>query len=144
MAYLETCQTSKTGLSAINSSISQKNELYVCVSGGKKCCFFGKFGVRCFLETPVLRFALLPYYRRTIFAKTSSYMFDWIVNTPMSSWNKSGHSCNLILLLRQFGKCMFKYDIKNTRTCVKYCDTWVQSESSMNRFHFNSLTFGVH
>ena len=26
--------------------------------------FFWKFGVLCFLETPVLRFALLPYYRR--------------------------------------------------------------------------------
>ena len=31
----------------------------------KKCQgFFGKFGVLCFLETPVLRFALLPYYRQ--------------------------------------------------------------------------------
>ena len=28
----------------------------------KKCSFFGKFGVLYFLETPVLRFALLPYY----------------------------------------------------------------------------------
>ena len=28
-------------------------------SGGKKCSFFGKFGVFCFLETPVLRFVLL-------------------------------------------------------------------------------------
>ena len=28
-----------------------------------KCLFFGKFGVLCFLEKPVLRFALLPYYR---------------------------------------------------------------------------------
>ena len=37
---------------------------YVCVSGGKKCSFFGKFGVLCLLETPILRFALLPYYRR--------------------------------------------------------------------------------
>ena len=37
---------------------------YVCVSGGKKCLFFGNFGTLCFLETPVLRFALLPYYRR--------------------------------------------------------------------------------
>ena len=35
---------------------------YVCVTGGKKCSFFGKSGVLCFLETPVLRFALLPYY----------------------------------------------------------------------------------
>ena len=37
---------------------------YVCVSGGKKCLFFGKFAALCFLETPVLRFAPLPYYRR--------------------------------------------------------------------------------
>ena len=37
---------------------------YVCVSGGKKCLFFGKFGVLCFLETSVLRFAHLPYNRR--------------------------------------------------------------------------------
>ena len=36
----------------------------VCVSGGKKCLFFGKFGVLCFLETPVLRFANLPHNRR--------------------------------------------------------------------------------
>ena len=26
--------------------------------------FFGKFDLLCFLETPVLRFALLPNYRR--------------------------------------------------------------------------------
>ena len=38
--------------------------LYLCVSGSKKCSFFGKFGVLYFLETSVLRFALLPYYRR--------------------------------------------------------------------------------
>ena len=36
----------------------------VCVSGGKKCSFFGNFGVPCFLETAVLRFTLLSYYRR--------------------------------------------------------------------------------
>ena len=35
------------------------------ISGDKTCLFFGKFDVLCFLETPVLRFALLPYYRRT-------------------------------------------------------------------------------
>ena len=38
-----------------------KNEhyTYVCVSGGKKCLFFKKIGVLCFLVTSVLRFALL-------------------------------------------------------------------------------------
>ena len=39
---------------------------YVCISGGKKCSFFGKFGVFCLLETPDLRFTLLPYYRRIL------------------------------------------------------------------------------
>ena len=38
---------------------------YVYVSGGKNS-FFGKFGVLCFLKTPILRFALLPYYRQLI------------------------------------------------------------------------------
>ena len=36
------------------------------MSGGEKSSFFGKFGVLYFLETPVLIFALLPYYRRLI------------------------------------------------------------------------------
>ena len=30
----------------------------------KKCSFLGKFGLLCFLETPVLRFGCLPYYQR--------------------------------------------------------------------------------
>ena len=33
---------------------------------GKKCSFFGKFGELCFLVTSVLRFALLPHYRRIV------------------------------------------------------------------------------
>ena len=31
-----------------------------------RCSFFRKFGVLCFLETLVLRFALLPYYRQIV------------------------------------------------------------------------------
>ena len=38
--------------------------MYVCMSGGKKCSSYGKFGVLCFLEIPVLKFTLLPYYPR--------------------------------------------------------------------------------
>ena len=45
---------------------------YVCVSGGKKCSFFGKFGVLCFLETPVLKFNLLPFYRRIDLERVST------------------------------------------------------------------------
>ena len=62
---------------------------YVCVSGGKKCSFFGKFGVLCFLETPVLRFALLPYYRQIIqkiICKGESrlYPFVWVFVASIS------------------------------------------------------------
>ena len=35
----------------------------VCISGCKRCSFFGKFGLLCFFETTVFRFALLLYYR---------------------------------------------------------------------------------
>ena len=38
-----------------------KSQMYVCESRGKKYSFFGKFAVLCFLGTPVLRFAFLPY-----------------------------------------------------------------------------------
>ena len=44
--------------------IRQKDESQNgCVSGGKKYSFFGKFDVLCFLQTPVLRFALLSHNR---------------------------------------------------------------------------------
>ena len=39
------------------------------------------FGVLCFLETPVLRFALLPYYRRTNLVK-SRHLSDLIPKMP--------------------------------------------------------------
>ena len=44
---------------------------YVHVLEGKKCWFFRKYGVLCFLEIPVLSFALLPYYRRNVNTKYS-------------------------------------------------------------------------
>ena len=37
---------------------------YVCVSEGKKFSIIEKFCVLCFLATPVLRFAIMPYYQR--------------------------------------------------------------------------------
>ena len=36
--------------------------------GVRNVRFFGKFDVLCFLETPVLRFAFLPYYQRIMVA----------------------------------------------------------------------------
>ena len=48
----------------------RNNNMYVCVSEGKKCFYFGKFVIPCFLETPVLRFALLPHYQRNIIRRS--------------------------------------------------------------------------
>ena len=58
---------------SISSVIRQKGESqnggykktkHVKFSEKLKFPFFGKFGVLCFLVTPVLRFAFLPYYQR--------------------------------------------------------------------------------
>ena len=51
---------------------------YVCISGGKRCSFFGQFGVLCFLETPVLRFVLLPYCRRHLESLTKPGLLYFI------------------------------------------------------------------
>ena len=71
-------------LQALSSVIRQKEKrtfLTPCVSGGKKCSFFGKFDVLCFLETPVLRFALLPYYRRFTTQKLTTELRDYEWNS---------------------------------------------------------------
>ena len=41
--------------------------------------FFGKFGMPCFLETPVLRFALMRYYRGNVLV-FSSFMDSAIIS----------------------------------------------------------------
>ena len=64
---------------------------HTCLSGGKKCSFYRKFGMLCFLETPVLRFTLLPYYWQirgntfNIYNRNSIWnnllvvsLFDWV------------------------------------------------------------------
>ena len=49
---------------------------HVCVSRGKKCSVVGKFGVLNFLETPVWRFSLLPYYRQINYKVTENVTHD--------------------------------------------------------------------
>ena len=44
--------------------IFRKTNISYSLMRSKKCSFFRKFDMLCFLETSVLRFALLPYYRR--------------------------------------------------------------------------------
>ena len=54
---------------------------YVCISRGKKCLFFGKFDMLCFLETPLLRIALLLYYRRYYLQTSRNLVFFMFENS---------------------------------------------------------------
>ena len=70
-----------------NISCPPDMQTHVCVSGGKKYSFFGKFDVLCFPVTAVLRFALLPYYRwYTVFVKiiTLTHNSPLIQNLPIN------------------------------------------------------------
>ena len=46
--------------------LSSGTQMYLCASEDTKCSFFGKFDMLCFLQTTVLKFAFLLYYRRNI------------------------------------------------------------------------------
>ena len=67
---------------------SDSTPTYVCVSGGKKCSFFGTFGVLCFLVTPVLRFVLLPYCRRFGERMNARHISEGLQNKPFQYKNK--------------------------------------------------------
>ena len=90
-----------------HAEFSKKRTL--CVSGCKKCLFFGKFVVLCFLETPVMRFILWPYYRRIV------------ENTNVSFQKSSCQGCFiwqhlvrvLVLLFISFCKWLF-FDFLST------------------------------
>ena len=58
--------------------------MYVCVSEGKKCLFYGKVGALCFLEIPVLKFVLLPYYRRYRVHPNLANTIPKVINDPVA------------------------------------------------------------
>ena len=64
-----------------------------------------KFDVLCFLETPVLRFALLPYYRRNI----TSYLNN-------NCTKSTGHLLKSNFLQWNFAKA-YNYNNKNSFNC---------------------------
>ena len=80
-------------------------QTHVCVSGGKKRSFFAKFDLLCFLVTLVLRFALLPYYRRLVqknqkepFPSTETFLFK---QKKLLTQNKTKLTQPTILMKRQ-------------------------------------------
>ena len=115
----------------------------MCVSGGKKCSFFGKFGVVCFLETTVLRFALLPYYRRHYAspAELPSYL-------PVSywKWNKfwTFTECKLVSKIKYYTSLSLNitYLIYYTFLCFRYELTSWNKKNSYS-FVVSSLSYDV-
>ena len=59
---------------------------YPCIRG-KKCSLFGKFSMLYFLEIPILRFAVLPYYWRSVHYPYSSV---W------AYFRKAGLACGML------------------------------------------------
>ena len=58
-----------------NPLITHNISKYPCTKayqGVRNVRFLGKFGMLCFLETPVLRFAFLPYYQQYLFSHPTS------------------------------------------------------------------------
>ena len=62
---------------------------YECVSGDKKRSLSGKFGLLCFLETPVLRFAYFPYYRRIVTQEETEISEDNFAKLVRVVWTPS-------------------------------------------------------
>ena len=81
---------------------------YLCVSGGNKCSFFGKFDVLCLYKTPVLRFALLPYYRRSIAICHGIVFMEWLSPAYTTQYVGKG-SDPIFFFFQAFPKCHKKF-----------------------------------
>ena len=56
--------------------------MYACIFGGKKCLFFEKSGVLCFLATSVLKFVLsFSIITDKAFNKISNHVISELANT---------------------------------------------------------------
>ena len=88
--------------------IFQKTNISYTLIHTRQCSFFGKFGVLCFLETLVLRFAILFYYRRTFLVRSSSQIsllilseFERIISIPLKS-SETAWKRNFLTILETF------------------------------------------
>ena len=121
----------------------------MCVSGGKKCSSFGLFGVPCFLEKPVLRFALLPYYQRIHdrvslekLTQIRRYLKNYLENyLPFSMTLLSWGPANA----RNFSmkESRKSYQEPQTQKCRNPNNIWqIHSLFWINEISFAKLTFG--
>ena len=88
--------------------IFQKTNISYTLIRTRKCSFFGKFGVLCFLETLVLRFAISFYYRRMFLVRSSSQIsllilseFERIISIPLKS-SETAWKRNFLTILETF------------------------------------------
>ena len=113
-----------------------KKTNYVCVSGGKKCSFLGKFDVFCFLETPVLRFTFSPYYGQNNIEKNlgehapgnygllhwrQCYLIKNVLIRPRFPKTRTQFLCyNIARNEEGFGVLLFYYILKTKRLSLKW------------------------
>ena len=106
----------KTGVSRKQSTpnfpknkhlVTPDTHTQACVPGGKNYLFFGKFGVLCFLETPVLRFVLLPYYRQMSAARAHSSKYGMYTGLYYSSYNLKMQYCVKSVQIESYFRSVF-------------------------------------
>ena len=121
-------QNLKTGVSRkqsrpnfLKNQHSLPPDTYVrCVSGGKKCWFFGKFGQLRFLETPVLRFALLPDYQQYDLGAASKFYLNFRqIQTDRTLRMKLLYLPNkLVYSWRAFPRCIL---VESEKLSLSFC-----------------------
>ena len=76
---------------------------HLCVWGGRKCLVFGKLRLLFFLLKPVLRFALLPYYRRVHATNLlSKPTFSQTLDSDFDECNYNLHKTTLVSSFCQY------------------------------------------
>ena len=110
--------------------------VYVCVSGVRNVRFAIKFDVLCFLETPVLRFGLLPYYRRFLHVNFFQLTQIFAASKQRVKQSSKTHLFDSIL-------SVILKDGKNFRP-ADHGGKFRQSDKSIIRSDLYSLLFNYH
>ena len=94
-----------------------ENPAFLSPAGVKKCLFFGKFDVLCFLVTPVLSYALLPYCGRI----DHTYIESFVVAGSQDIYSTLAHFSTLFTKWWQVWQILREYLLVHFDGC-RICD----------------------
>ena len=108
----------------------------MCVLGGKKCSFLARFGMLCFLETPIFRFAILPYYWWYNKRNTINSPLIKVTHNPISKflflpvvieWNQLLQNNQYLEILKIYKNTLLKFTLSFVNNFFNCCNSkWVK------------------